>query len=87
MRNCRFKLYQNKVVETELNNCRIELDKNHNASRNLLVKALVGREPTGILAENRPLLHKLKRASSLEREATCGRRGISLETGVQMQWD
>ena len=34
-----------------------EADRDHNASRNILIKALVGREPAGMLVESRPILH------------------------------
>ncbi len=52
--------------------CKIELDRDINAARNILIKALYGREPASMLAENRPLLlRKQKQASSLKREAQC----------------
>ncbi|MCL5976396.1 MAG: transposase [Candidatus Parvarchaeota archaeon] len=55
--------------------CKIEIDRDINAARNIIIKALFGREPASMLVENRPLLHKLKQVSSLKREAPC----VSLE--------
>jgi len=54
-------------------NCKMKLDRDYNASRNILIKALVGREPAGMLAENEPLQSvKGLQASPLKREAPCG---------------
>ena len=50
--------------------CKIELDRDINASRNILIKALSGREPAIMLAEPRPLRQrKLPQVRVLKREA------------------
>ena len=52
--------------------CKIELDRDCNASRNILIKALYGREPASMLAELRPLRQrKLPQVRVLKREAPC----------------
>ncbi len=56
--------------------CGIELDRDYNAARNVIIKALSGREPTSMLAELRPLLlRKQKQAKVLKREAPFGSSG------------
>ncbi|MGC8698614.1 MAG: hypothetical protein ACP5RE_00285 [Candidatus Acidifodinimicrobium sp.] len=63
MRNYKFRLYPNKVVEAEL-------DRDYNPSRNILIKALSGREPASMLAELRPLQRRNpSQAGVLKREA------------------
>ncbi|MCL4362258.1 transposase [Candidatus Parvarchaeota archaeon] len=50
--------------------CKIELDRDINAARNILIKALSGREPASMLAELRPLRQrKLPQVRVLKREA------------------
>ena len=55
-------------------NCKIELDRDYNSSRDVLIKGLDGREPASMLVERRQL-HKLKRVETLKREAPCGSLG------------
>ncbi len=56
--------------------CGIELDRDYNAARNVIIKALSGREPASMLAELRPLLlRKQKQAKVLKREAPFVRLG------------
>ena len=50
--------------------CKIELDRDINAARNILIKALYGREPASMFAELRPLRQrKLPQVRVLKREA------------------
>ena len=50
--------------------CKIEMDRDYNAARNILIKALSGREPASMLAELRPLRQrKLPQVRVLKREA------------------
>lgn len=56
--------------------CKTELDRDTNAARNILIKALSGREPASMLAEPRPLRQgKLSQVRVLKREASYGSLG------------
>ncbi len=59
--------------------CKIKLDRDYNASRNVKIKAmalLAGREPASMHAEPEPiLLRKQKQVLALKREAPCGSLG------------
>ena len=59
--------------------CKIKLDRDYNASRNVKIKAmalLASREPASMHAESRPILWiKPKQAGMLKREAPCGSSG------------
>ncbi len=59
--------------------CKIKLNRDYNASRNVKIRALAllaGREPASMHAEPKPILwRKPKQVQTLKREAPCGRLG------------
>lgn len=69
MRNYKFRLYPNRVVEAELN-------RDYNATRNMPIRALDGREPASMLSEPESIpLGKQKQVQTLKQEAPCGSLG------------